>query len=142
MTRAEKLARQERNAQAHLDRMRQTLAQVTARRKKAEQQARERRYLLVGAMVEQAGLFTLSDSTLAGLFTLLARLAAVPDPVPVLEAPLHDVPCPSGATTEARSPEDGDAGGATTAARHSACGATCEARGTAAPTYGGVTALP
>ena len=127
MTRAEKLAQQEHHMQAQVTRARQRYIAVQRRRKQAEQQARTRRYVAVGAMAEKAGLLTLESSDLAGLFALVGRLVQVPHPVPVLEALLHDVSSTCGASAEACLPQCGDVG--------------VGVRGTAAPASGGVTAL-
>jgi hypothetical protein len=84
MTRAERLAEQEARAKARLDKQRKLHAAAQARRREEEQRQRTKRYQLLGQLLDDAGLLTLSDTDLAGLFRILAPLVHVPDPVAVL----------------------------------------------------------
>ena len=86
MTRAERLAQTEVRARAKLDADRTRLKQVQAQQRDAERQAVHRRRVLVGKLVEEAGLFCFDDATLAGLFARLAPLCTAPDPVAILDA--------------------------------------------------------
>ncbi len=95
MTRAERLAQTEAHARAKLDADRTRLKQVQAQQRDAERQAVHRRRVLVGKLVEEAGLFSLDDATLAGLFARLAPLADAPDPVAILEGLLSDSASPA-----------------------------------------------
>jgi hypothetical protein len=90
MTRAERFAQQEARAKARLETQRKQLAHVQAQRRQAEQQDRTRRWLRVGQLVDQAGLFVLDDATLAALFRSLATLADSPNPCGVVDGLLHD----------------------------------------------------
>jgi hypothetical protein len=90
MTRAERFTQQEARAKARLDAQRAQLAHVQAQRRQAEQQDRTRRWLRVGQLVDQAGLFVLDDATLAAVFRSLAPLADSPDPCGVLDGLVHD----------------------------------------------------
>ena len=90
MTRAERLAQTEARARAKLDADRKRLAQVQAQQRDAERQALHKRRVLVGKLVEEAGLFCLEDATLAGLFARLTPLVEAPDPVALLDALLSD----------------------------------------------------
>ena len=99
MTRAERLAQTEARARAKLDAQRTRLAQVQAAQREEERKALSKRRLLVGKLVDEAGLFSLDDTTLAGLFARLAPLVDAPDPVALLEGLLSDAvspPCASG----------------------------------------------
>jgi hypothetical protein len=84
MTRAERLAQTEARARAKLDADRTRLKQVQAQQRDAERQAVHRRRVLVGKLVDEAGLFGLDDATLAGLFAQLSPLVDAPDPVALL----------------------------------------------------------
>ena len=98
MTRAERLAQTEVRARAKLDADRTRLKQVQAQQRDAERQAVHRRRVLVGKLVDEAGLFSLDDATLAGLFARLAPLVDAPDPIALLEGLLRDrssLPCAS-----------------------------------------------
>jgi hypothetical protein len=90
MTRAERFAHQEARAKARLETQRQQLAHVQAQRRQAEQKDRAQRWLRVGQLVDQAGLFALDDAILAAVFRSLASLADSPDPCGVLDGLLHD----------------------------------------------------
>ena len=89
-TRAERLANAERLAREQLERQRTRLAKVQAQQREEERRALTKRRLLMGELADQAGLFALSDTVLAGLFAALSRLVEVPDPVAVLEGLLSD----------------------------------------------------
>jgi len=90
-TRAERLDKAAARAKAALETQRKALAQIQAAQHDEERKALTKRRLLVGTLVEQAGLFALSDTVLAGLFAALSRLVETPDPVAVLEGLLTDV---------------------------------------------------
>ena len=100
MTRAERLAQTEARARAKLDADRSRLKQVQAHQRDAERQAVHRRRVLVGKLVEDAGLFALEDATLAGLFARLAPLVDAPDPVALLEGLLSDSVSPPHASVD------------------------------------------
>ena len=91
MTRAERLDRAAARAKAQLEAQRKALAQIQAAQYAEEKKARTKRRLVVGTLVEDAGLFALDDTTIAALFALLAPLASLPDPVAVLDAVLSEV---------------------------------------------------
>ena len=91
MTRAERLDRAAARAKAQLEAQRKALAQIQAAQYAEEKKARTKRRLVVGELADQAGLFALDDTTLAGLFALLAPLVHVPDPVAVLAVMLNEV---------------------------------------------------
>ena len=98
MTRAERLAQTEARARAKLDADRTRLKQVQAHQRDAERQALHRRRVLVGKLVEDAGLFALDDATLAGLFARLTLLVEAPPPVALLASLLSgslSPPCAS-----------------------------------------------
>ena len=78
-TRAERLANAERLAREQLERQRTRLAKVQAQQREEERRALTKRRLLMGELADQAGLFALSDTVLAGLFAALSRLVEVPD---------------------------------------------------------------
>jgi hypothetical protein len=90
MTRAERFAHQEARAKARLETQRKQLAHVQAQRRQAEQKDCAQRWLRVGQLVDQAGLFALDDATLAAVFRSLAPLADSPDPCAVVDGWLHD----------------------------------------------------
>ena len=96
MTRAERLDRAAARAKAQLEAQRKALAQIQAAQYAEEKKARTKRRLVVGTLVEDAGLFVLDDTTLAGLFAALSRLVETPDPVGVLEGLLSDGSGPLG----------------------------------------------
>ena len=80
MTRAERLDKAAARAKAALETQRKALAQIQAAQHDEERKALTKRRLLVGTLVEQAG-----------LFAALSRLVETPDPVAVLEGLLTDV---------------------------------------------------
>jgi hypothetical protein len=86
MTRTERRAHQEARAKARLVARRKQLAHVQAQRRQAEQQDRTRRWLRVGQLVDQAGLFAMTDHALATVVTLIGRLALRSEVVAPLEA--------------------------------------------------------
>ena len=90
MTRVERLAQTEARARAKLDVQRKQLAQVQAAQREEERKALHRRRVRVGTLADQAGLFSLDDTTLAELFATFAPLREVSDPVAVLAALLQD----------------------------------------------------
>jgi hypothetical protein len=83
MTKTERLAVQ-------IQRNKQALAQRQARLREVTRQATNKRRYQVGALADDAGLLAWSNADLAGLFTALATLKDVPNPVAVLEAILGD----------------------------------------------------
>ena len=91
MTRAERLDKAAARAKAALETQRKALAQIQAAQHDEERKALTKRRLLVGTLVEQAGLFALSDTVLTGLFAALSGLVTTPDPVACLESLLTDV---------------------------------------------------
>ena len=86
MPRAERLSAAEARTRLQLDVQHQRLAQMHAQRRQDEQNARTQRWLLVGRLVDQAGLFGLDDRVLETVFTLLGRLTAQGEIVAALEA--------------------------------------------------------
>ena len=86
MTRTERRAHQDARAKARLEAPRAQRAHVQAQRRQAEQQDRAKRWLRVGQLVDQAGLFAMTDHDLATVFTLIGRLALRSEPVAPLEA--------------------------------------------------------
>ena len=94
MTRAERLAQTEARARAKLEAQRTRLAQVQAAQREVERKALTKRRLLVGKLVDEAGLFALDDAMLVGLFARLTPLVEAPDPVTLLESLLSDSASP------------------------------------------------
>src|SRR5438552_13358850 len=90
MTREERAARREQRLKEHLDATKRELAQVEAQNRAAERVKRAKRRQRVGTLADDAGLFAWEDTTLAGLFQILATLRETPDPVAVLEGLLSD----------------------------------------------------
>jgi hypothetical protein len=68
------------------------LAQVEAQQREDARKTRDRRRYAVGTLAEAAGLCSLDDTTLAGLFAELTQLTATPNPVAVLQSMLSDWP--------------------------------------------------
>jgi hypothetical protein len=95
MTRAERLAQKEANDKKKLADSRKKLAETQAELREETRKTVHKRRYRVGALAQEAGLFVLDDTTLAGLFALLARLPQVPNPVAVLEALLCDSVSPA-----------------------------------------------
>jgi hypothetical protein len=85
MTRAERAALRAQRLKETLAAKSQQLAQIESQNRAAERAERARRRQRVGTLADEAGLFAWDDSTLAGLFAALARLAQAPNPVAVLE---------------------------------------------------------
>src|SRR5262245_2636799 len=90
MTRDERAARRERRLKEELDAKRRQLAKVEAQNRAAERVKQAKRRQRVGTLADAAGLLVWDDTTLAGLFQILATLRATPDPVAVLESLLAD----------------------------------------------------
>jgi hypothetical protein len=97
------------------------LDKVYAQQREQARKARTRRRYAVGALADDAGLLAWDDGILSTLFTALATLADVPNPVAVLESVLTDngtfaagVRHPTNGTQK-HAPA-GDAGGAVAAA--------------------------
>ena len=107
MTRTERFAQAEARLKQRLAVQRQHLAQVKARQKRVAQQARNKRYLVVGKLAEEAGLLVLDDRALAGLFRTLGPLVTLPNPVAVLHALLSETRCPHGDGNGCAHPADG-----------------------------------
>src|SRR5262249_19079560 len=68
----------------------QELAQVEAQQRADARAKRDRRRQRVGALADHAGLLIWDETTLAGLFQILATLRETPDPVAVLASLLTD----------------------------------------------------
>jgi hypothetical protein len=85
MTRDERAAKREQHLKDQLDATKRELAQVEAENRAAERAKRLRRYQRVGALADAAGLLLWENTTLAGLFQILAQLLDTPAPVAVLE---------------------------------------------------------
>ena len=100
MTRAERLAQTEARARAKLEAQHTRLTQVQAAQREAERKALTKRRLLVGKLVDEVGLFSLDDATLAGLFARLAPLVDAPDPVAFLAGLLSDAVVPPRASVD------------------------------------------
>ena len=90
MTRQERLIRREERLKDELAAKARKLAQAQAQKRAAERASRTKRRIIVGTMVDAAGLFVWDDPTLRGLFQALALLHETPDPVAVLEGLLSD----------------------------------------------------
>jgi hypothetical protein len=91
MTRQERAARREQRLKEALATKARELAQVQAQHRADERAQRTKRRVIVGTMADAAGLFVWDDTTLRGLFQMLAMLRETPDPVAVLEGLLSDV---------------------------------------------------
>src|SRR5262249_48262947 len=90
MTRDERAAKRERRLKEELDAKRRQLARVEAQNRASERARQAKRRQKVGALADAAGLLAWDDTTLAGLFQILATLRAPPAPVAVLESLLAD----------------------------------------------------
>jgi hypothetical protein len=90
MTRDERAARREQRLKDALAATRRERAKREAQQRAAERATRAKRRQRVGTLADAAGLLVWNDTTLAGLFQILATLRATPDPVAVLESLLAD----------------------------------------------------
>jgi hypothetical protein len=90
MTREERAARRAQRLKEEVDAKRRSLAQAEARHRAEARASHARRRQRVGTLADDAGLLDWDDTTLAGLFQVLARLHDTPDPVAVLESLLAD----------------------------------------------------
>ena len=83
MTKTERLA-------AKIARDKEALAHRQARLREVTRAATNKRRYQVGALADDAGLLAWSNADLAGLFTALATLKDVSNPIAVLQAILDD----------------------------------------------------
>ena len=86
MTRDERAARRAQRLKDAIAAKGQELAQVEAQQRADARAKRDRRRQRVGTLAEAAGLLIWDDTTLAGLFQILATFRETPDPVAVLDA--------------------------------------------------------
>ena len=86
MTREERTAKRAQQLKEDIAAKGQELAQVEAQQRADARAKRSKRRQRVGTLAEAAGLLIWDDTTLAGLFQILALLRETPDPVAVLEA--------------------------------------------------------
>ena len=92
MTRDERAAKREQRLKDELAMKGRELAHVQAQKRAAARAKQAKRRQRVGTLADEAGLFVWEDTTLAGLFQILATLRETPDPVAVLEGLLADAP--------------------------------------------------
>jgi hypothetical protein len=104
MTRDERAARRERRLKEELDAKRRQLAKVEAQNRAAERVKQTKRRQRVGTLADAAGLLVWDDTTLAGLFQILATLRATPNPVAVLEALVREASLALAGTAAAAGP--------------------------------------
>ena len=86
MTREERAAKRAQRLKEDIAAKGQELAQVEAQQRADARAKRDRRRQRVGTLADHAGLLLWDDTTLAGLFQILATLRETPDPVAVLDA--------------------------------------------------------
>jgi len=86
MTREERAAKRAQRLKEDIAAKGQELAQVEAQQRADARAKRDRRRQRVGTLAEAAGLLIWDDTTLAGLFQILATFRETPDPVAVLDA--------------------------------------------------------
>jgi hypothetical protein len=86
MTRDERAAKRAQRLKDDIAAKGQELAQVEAQQRADARAKRDRRRQRVGTLADHAGLLIWDETTLAGLFQILATLRDTPDPVAVLEA--------------------------------------------------------
>ena len=103
MTRDERAARRAQRLKEDIATKGQELAQVEAQQRADARAKRDRRRQRVGTPADAAGLLVWDDTTLTGLFQILATLRETPDPVAVLESLLADM-TPSALTPAAAGP--------------------------------------
>jgi hypothetical protein len=124
MTRDERAARRAQRLKEDIAAKGQELAQVEAQQRADARAKRDRRRQRVGTLADAAGLLIWDDTTLAGLFQILATFRETPDPVAVLESLLADPaltvltpaaagPCclPSAAASDSSEASKGGGGG-------------------------------
>jgi hypothetical protein len=99
MTRAERAAQQAARLRAQREVLTKELAKTQAIERAEARKQRDKRRVLVGQMVEDAGLFAWSNADLKAVVQGLARLAGVPNPGAVVEALLHGI-SPNGTADE------------------------------------------
>ena len=90
MTREERDAQRIQHLKDDIAKKARELAQVEAQQRADARAKRDRRRQRVGTLAEAAGLLIWDDTTLAGLFQILATLRETPDPVAVLDALMGD----------------------------------------------------
>src|SRR5438132_3806662 len=90
MTREERAAKRAQRLKEDIAAKGQELAQVEAQQRADARAKRDRRRQRVGTLAEAAGLLIWDDTTLTGLFQILATFRETPDPVAVLERLLAD----------------------------------------------------
>src|SRR5262249_57154421 len=90
MTREERAAKRAQRLKEDIAARGQERAKVEAQQRAAARAKRDRRRQRVGPLAEAAGLLIWDDTTLAGLFQILAPLREPPAPVAVLEALVGD----------------------------------------------------
>jgi hypothetical protein len=90
MTRNERAAKRAQRLKEDIVAKSQELAQVEAQQRADARAKRDRRRQRVGTLADHAGLLIWDETTLAGLFQILATLRETPDPVVVLESLLAD----------------------------------------------------
>ena len=95
MTRDERAAKRAERLKEDIATKSQELAQVEAQQRADARAKRDRRRQRVGPLADHAGLLLWDDTTLAGLFQILATFRETPDPVAVLESLLADPECPA-----------------------------------------------
>ena len=103
MTREERAAKHAQRLKEDIAAKGQELAQVEAQQRADARAKRDRRRQRVGTLADAAGLLVWNDTTLTGLFQILATLRETPDPVAVLESLLADM-TPSALTPAAAGP--------------------------------------
>ena len=90
MTRDERAAKRAERLKEDIATKSQALAQVEAQQRADARAKRDRRRQRVGTLADHAGLLLWDETTLAGLFQILATFRKTPDPVAVLESLLAD----------------------------------------------------
>jgi len=110
MTREERAAKRAQRLKEDIAAKGQELAQVEAQQRADARAKRDRRRQRVGTLAEAAGLLIWDETTLAGLFQILATLRETPDPVAVLASLLTDPgPLDAGSVDGMAHPADGAA---------------------------------
>ena len=92
MTRTEQLAIAAAKAKERLGQKQKDLARIERAQRVEQRKMRDTRRAEVGMLADAAGLLAWESTTLAGLFTALATLKDVPNPVAVLEGLLQASP--------------------------------------------------
>jgi hypothetical protein len=110
MTRDERAAKRAKRLKEDIATKSQELAQVEAQQRADARAKRDRRRQRVGTLADHAGLLIWDETTLAGLFQILATLRDTPDPVAVLASLLTDPgPLDTGSVDGMAHPADGAA---------------------------------